>query len=96
MKWLHPRVHLRGALEGASAEKVWKTHLWDLRGVYVIGILSVMMTTLAEVVVPQIVKRSIDTLSNVAAVGTDTAHLRFTKYFSILVVLYIVQYIGRV
>ena len=96
MKWLHPRVRLRGALEGASARQVWKTHLWDLRPVYVIGILSVMMTTLAEVVVPHIVKISIDTLSNITAVGVDVAKERFTKFFLILISLYLVQYIGRV
>jgi ATP-binding cassette, subfamily B, multidrug efflux pump len=96
MKWLHPRVRLRGALEGASAEKVWKSHLWDLRPVYVIGILSVMLTTLAEVAVPHIVKLSIDTLSNISEVGTQTAEERFTKYFFVLLTLYLVQYLGRI
>ncbi len=96
MKWLHPRVRLRGALEGASAEKVWKTHLWDLRPVYIVGILSVMMTTLAEIVVPHIVKESIDTLSGVTTLGTEAAEERFTRYFLILLSLYLIQYLGRV
>jgi ATP-binding cassette subfamily B protein len=96
MKWLHPRVRLRGALEGASAEKVWKAHLWDLRYVYIFGSLAVMMTSLAEVIVPHVVKRSIDTLSNVNALGSESAQRVFLNYFFVLFALYLVQYLGRV
>ena len=84
MKWLHPRVKLRGALEGESAERVWKKHLWDLKPVYIFGIVSVLLTTLAEVVVPYIVKDSIDTLSNVSTLGSEGAESKFTRYFLIL------------
>jgi len=96
MKRLHPRVRLRGALEGATAKHVWKTHLWDLRLVYIFGIFGVLLTTLAEVIVPHIVKSSIDTLSGIESLGRETAEIRFTRYFIILFSLYVIQYIGRI
>lgn len=97
MKWLHPKVKLRGALEGVSAGQLWKTHIGDLKAVYIFGIISVFLTTLAEVAVPRVVKNAIDILSGTTVLGNlaDTKH-QFVNYFFFLLALYAVQYIGRI
>jgi ATP-binding cassette, subfamily B, multidrug efflux pump len=96
MKWIHPKVHLRGALEGASAQKVWRTHLWDLRSIYFWGVVGVWLTTLAEVMAPHIIMRAIDTLSQIDVIGKAQAQNRFLNYFFIMIGLYLLQYLGRI
>src|SRR5687768_17002301 len=93
MKNLNQRVTLDGALGGKSAGNVWRKHLLKLKHVYVAGVAALLLTALAEVGIPLLVKRAIDTLS------LENASEKRGVYVEILwtlVGLLFLQYIGRI
>lgn len=97
MKWLHPKVKLLGALEGLHARALWKSHLYKLKSVYIWGTLAVLLTTLAEVAVPHVVKNVIDLLSTSSSqLNILEIKNQFLIYFLFLLGLYALQYIGRI
>lgn len=111
VRLLHPKVKLRGALEGQTPFRVLWQHLRDLKWVYSWGSLSVLLTTLAEVGVPRIVKEAVDTLHRSASNAKlstsavdSTAFVpdlnqdkdQFYLYLGILVGLFALQFLGRI
>jgi ATP-binding cassette subfamily B multidrug efflux pump len=93
MKFINKRVTLDGALGGKSAGTVWRRHLIKLKWIYVAGVGALLLTALAEVGIPLLVKRAIDTLSL-----SDASKHRgvYVEILWTLVGLLLLQYIGRI
>ncbi len=96
MENLHPKVKLRGALKAHTPIQILWRHIKDLKWVYGFGWFSVLLTTLAEVGVPQIVKRAVDILGDSSLTSVDVKEEKFIYFLYILVGLFFLQFLGRI
>ncbi|MBS1982679.1 MAG: ABC transporter ATP-binding protein [Bdellovibrionales bacterium] len=88
MKFLKPTVTLDGALEGESPNRIWWNHLAKHRGEYALGIFSVVLTNIADVILPKYFQWSVDALSQNSA--------RFLHYLAPMAGFLALQFMGRI
>lgn len=88
MKFLNATVEIPNALEGASGWRVWTEHLRTRKALYTVGIFSVLLTDLTEVLIPKFMEWNIEALQN------RTPHT--SQFFWGLVFFLLLQFVGRV
>lgn len=88
MKLLNKRIGLGEALLGITPFRLWSRHIWGHWPIYMLGIVTVFLTNLSEVLLPKFIQWILDDLM--------AGKKDFTDWFLALFSVLLIQILGRV